>query len=289
MARDYTKYNVEGLEENLNKRQLVFTIVKDWVEKNNPSFEELQQAFPDEVQGSKGFIRKESEVKDPKRFNMREPISIKNGMHIVVSNQWGDNVTDFIKCAENLGYVISKSEGDKIEKSTENKYDNKTLSYVYIKTFNNENSGEDYKICNSIVAQTNGKYTLSFHLDNDGDGVIDMYKFCDIKTNVRGSNGSPWDFEEFTDEEGEWIDKYESFEDFGYDSSEIAETLESMRSEFIEKYLNEASQENWLDNAAVPFSKKDILKEEIKHDGVDYFTGNLVFELGDINIIPLEE
>ena len=297
MTRDYTKYTVEGLGENLNKRKLVFTLVKDWVEKNNPSFEELQQAFPDEVQGSKGFIRKESEVKDPKRFNMREPISIKNGMHIVVSNQWGDNVTDFIKCAENLGYVISKSEGDKIEKSTENsyikitenKYDNKTLSYVYIKTFNNENSGEDYKICNSIVAQTNGKYTLSFHLDNDGDGVIDMYKFCDIKTNVRGSNGSPWDFEEFTDEEGEWIDKYESFEDFGYDSSEIAETLESMRSEFIEKYLNEASQENWLDNAAVPFSKKDILKEEIKHDGVDYFTGNLVFELGDINIIPLEE
>ena len=289
MTRDYTKYTVEGLGENLNKRKLVFTIVKDWVEKNNPSFEELQKAFPDDVQGSKGFIRKESEVKDPKRFNMREPISIKNGMHIVVSNQWGDNVTDFIKCAENLGYVISKSEGDKIEKSTENKYDNKTLSYVYIKTFNNENSGEDYKICNSIVAQTNGKYTLSFHLDNDGDGVIDMYKFCDIKTNVRGSNGSPWDFEEFTDEEGEWIEKYESFEDFGYDSSEIAETLESMRSEFIEKYLNEASQENWLDNAAVPFNKKDILKEEIKHDGVDYFTGNLVFELGDINIIPLEE
>ena len=289
MARDYTKYTVEGLGENLNKRKLVFTLVKDWIEKNNPSFEELQKAFPDEVQGSKGFIRKESEVKDPKRFNMREPLSIKNGMHIVVSNQWGDNVTDFIKCAENLGYVISKSEGDKIEKSTENKYDNKTLSYVYIKTFNNENSGEDYKICNSIVAQTNGKYTLSFHLDNDGDGVIDMYKFCDIKTNVRGSNGSPWDFEEFTDEEGEWIEKYESFEDFGYDSSEIAETLESMRSEFIEKYLNEASQENWLDNAAVPFNKKDILKEEIKHDGVDYFTGNLVFELGDINIIPLEE
>ena len=41
------------------------------------------------------------------------------------------------------------------------------------------------------------------------------YYFYDIKTNVRGSNGSPWDFEEFTDEEGEWIEKYESFEDFG--------------------------------------------------------------------------
>ena len=117
MTRDYTKYTVEGLGENLNKRKLVFTIVKDWVEKNNPSFEELQKAFPDDVQGSKGFIRKESEVKDPKRFNMREPISIKNGMHIVVSNQWGDNVTDFIKCAENLSYKIIESISSNGEKS----------------------------------------------------------------------------------------------------------------------------------------------------------------------------
>ena len=117
MARDYTKYNVEGLGENLNKRQLVFTIVKDWIEKNNPSFEELQQAFPDEVQGSKGFIRKESDVKTPKHFNMREPLSIKNGMHIVVSNQWGDNVTDFIKCAENLSYKIIESISSNGEKS----------------------------------------------------------------------------------------------------------------------------------------------------------------------------
>ena len=159
-------------------------------------------------------------------------------------------------------------------------------SYTYIKTFNNENIGEDYKICNSIFVQTNGKYTLSFHLDNDGDGVIDTYHFCDIKTNVRGSNGSPYDFEGFTDEEGEWIEKYESFEDFGYDSDEISETLYNMRLEFVKKYLNGASEENLLYEAAVPFNKKDILKEEIKHDGVDYFTGNLVFEEGDKSILP---
>ena len=53
MARDYTTYTVEGLAENLNKRQLVFTIVKDWASKNKPSFDEIQAAFPDEVQGSK--------------------------------------------------------------------------------------------------------------------------------------------------------------------------------------------------------------------------------------------
>jgi hypothetical protein len=152
-------------------------------------------------------------------------------------------------------------------------------SYTYIKTFNSENSGKDYKICKSIVAQTNGKYTLSFHLDNDGDGVIDTYRFCDIKTNVRGSNGSPWDFEEFTDEEGEWIEKYESFEDFGYDSSEISETLYNMRLEFVKTYLNEKSQDDLLYSAAVPFDKRDILKEDIN-------SGNLVFEEGDKSILP---
>jgi hypothetical protein len=36
MARDYTKYTVAGLGENLNKRQLVFQIVKDWSAKNKP-------------------------------------------------------------------------------------------------------------------------------------------------------------------------------------------------------------------------------------------------------------
>lgn len=108
MARDYTKYTVEGLGENLNKRKLVFTIVKDYVEKNNPSFEDLQKAFSDEMQGSKGFIRKESEVKDPKRFNMREPLKIKNGAYVVVSNQWGlTNIQKFIKLSKSFGYVVS--------------------------------------------------------------------------------------------------------------------------------------------------------------------------------------
>lgn len=107
MSRDYTKYNVAGVGENLNKRSLVFNVVKDWIAKNNPSFEELTAIFNDDVQGSYGFIKKERDVKDPKRFNMKEPLTIKNGMHIVVSNQWGDNIVNFIESAQGLGYSIS--------------------------------------------------------------------------------------------------------------------------------------------------------------------------------------
>ena len=120
MARDYTKYTVEGLDENLNKRQLVFQIVKDWANKNNPTLDEIQTAFPAETQGSKGFILKESEVNDAKRFNMQEPLSIKSGTKVVVSNQWGSkNIDAFLSLANDLGYNIEKvTKNVSTEKST---------------------------------------------------------------------------------------------------------------------------------------------------------------------------
>ena len=107
MAKDFTKYIVPGIGENLNKRKLVFEIVKNYAAKNNPSFEELQKVFSDEIQGSLGFIRKDSEVKDAKRFNIDEPLTIKNGINVVVSNQWGENIADFLAAAKKLGYEIS--------------------------------------------------------------------------------------------------------------------------------------------------------------------------------------
>lgn len=86
--------------------------------KNNPSLEDLQKAFPDEAQGAQGFIRKESEVKDPKRFNMRDPLKIKNGVLIVVSNQWGDNLSAFLETATKLGYIISVNSSNEINEVT---------------------------------------------------------------------------------------------------------------------------------------------------------------------------
>ena len=286
MARDYTKYNVNGIGENLNKRQLVFEIVKDYVEKNKPSFDEFTAIFKDEVQGSKGFIRKAAKVEDPKRFNIKMPLKIKFGVEVVVSNQWGSkNINAFLSLAKKLKYNISEDNEAEEESATEetnvsssSDESNEVKSYVYIKVYD-DNTGNDLKLTQSTIVQTNGEYTLSFDLDNDGDGVIDQYRFYDIKTKVYGSNGSPWDFEEFTDEEGEWIEKYESFEDFGYESDEISETLYNMRLEFVKKYLNEASQENMLYEAAVPFKKRNMFKEDVNAE-------IFVFEEGDKSIIP---
>jgi hypothetical protein len=286
MARDYTKYTVEGLGENLNKRQLVFEIVKDYVEKNKPSFDEFTAIFKDEIQGSKGFIRKAAKVEDPKRFNTKMPLKIKFGVEVVVSNQWGSkNINAFLSLAKKLKYNISEDNEAEEESATEetnvsssSDESNEVKSYVYIKVYD-DNTGNDLKLAQSTIVLTNGKYTLSFDLDNDGDGVIDQYRFYDIKTKVYGSNGSPWDFEEFTDEEGEWIEKYESFEDFGYDSNEISEKLYDMRLEFVKRHLNEASQENMLYEAAVPFEKRNMFKEDVNAE-------IFVSEEGDKSIVP---
>jgi hypothetical protein len=157
MARDYTKYNVEGLGENFNKRKLVFTIVKDWIEKNNPSLEELQNAFPDELQGKKGVVRKEPEVKDPKRFNMTEPLSIKNSLHVVVSNQWGDNILDFIAASEKLGYIVTANSG-------ENGY----LNYFKKQEFSNQSE---------FIQNTKKLFTgFSWENEKDCDEVADLHK-----------------------------------------------------------------------------------------------------------------
>ena len=157
MARDYTKYNVEGLGENFNKRKLVFTIVKDWIEKNNPSLEELQNAFPDELQGKKGVVRKESEVKDSKRFNMKEPLSIKNGLHVVVCNQWGENILDFITVSEKLGYIVTANLGK-----------NGYLDYFKKQEFSNQSE---------FIQNTKKLFTgFSWENEKDCDEVADLHK-----------------------------------------------------------------------------------------------------------------
>ena len=71
MIIHYTKYTVKGLGENKNKRQLVFKVVKDCLEKKKPSFDELNSVFKAEIQDTKGFFAKYFKVKDFKHFSMR--------------------------------------------------------------------------------------------------------------------------------------------------------------------------------------------------------------------------
>ena len=285
------KYQINGIDGVFEAEKLALAVLQDYCSKNECTNNELKEIFPDEVQGDKEYIKQKIggntgvfdtlvEAKDREDyFALLSPITIKDAT-IVVSNQWGErNLPLFIEKAEAVGYTISLAAPKESSLATKH--------YTYIKTFNNENSDQGFPIVSSCVVQTNGKYTLVFNLSHDGDGVMDQYYFYDIQTKVGGSNGSPWDFMEFTDVNEEWVEAYESFEDFGLDSDKISETLYNMRLEFIKTYLNETS-DFVPSNAAIPSDKRDILKKEVKHDGVDYFTGNLVFEEGDEDIIPLD-
>ena len=168
MARDYTKYTIEGLGENLNKRQLVFAIVKDWAAKNNPSLEEIQTAFPTETQGSKGFILKASEVKDARRFNMEEPLTIKNGTKVVVSNQWGSkNIDALLSLANGLGYTIQKV--NKTE-STENPAGSSASASFDITQL----SMDDFK---KLIRTTDDKKALEASLLKQADRNIDFWSY----------------------------------------------------------------------------------------------------------------
>ena len=114
MGRDYSKYSVNGVGENLNKRKLVLKIVQDYVKKNSPSYDELKKVFPDDLQGSKGMIRNVSTDKyDANRFFYNDQINVQDQI-CVVSNQWGtENTQRFIDYATELGYSINKVEREK--------------------------------------------------------------------------------------------------------------------------------------------------------------------------------
>lgn len=108
MAKDYTKYTIEGVAENLGKSKLALAIIEDYVSKNMVDFAVLNAVFPDECQGGiHGVFRKKEEVKDAKRYYMDKPISLVDGTEIVVTNQWGiGNIPGLIERAEKLGYNI---------------------------------------------------------------------------------------------------------------------------------------------------------------------------------------
>ncbi len=120
MARDYTKFNIKGLSENLTKGNLVYEIVSNYAANKSLSFSELENAFPSQLQGSLGVVRKKSEIKDFKRF-AKKSFKSSDGFEVFVCNQWGNNISGFIQRAIELGYQITKNESASISEGEGNK------------------------------------------------------------------------------------------------------------------------------------------------------------------------
>lgn len=121
MARDYTKYSVKGLGEGLNKRQVVLHVLRNYIKRLNPDFSALSETFPPTIQGSLGVFQLMSDVTDPKRFNVNEPLTLGDGLRIVVTNQWGkSNIESFINRAVELGYDIQINEDTRQKVANDN-------------------------------------------------------------------------------------------------------------------------------------------------------------------------
>jgi uncharacterized tellurite resistance protein B-like protein len=117
MAKDFTKYSIEGIAQGLGKARLVQRVVADYASKMNMNYEELKEQWWDNIQGGKGIIRMTSEIdeKNERNYYIDAPIKLKDGTEIAVCNQWGkENFSNFILQAGLLGYEI-KADSDEVE------------------------------------------------------------------------------------------------------------------------------------------------------------------------------
>ena len=131
MAKDYTKYNVEGIDGNFNKARLVQAIVKHYVENNVMLWDTILVTFPLELQGKKGVISKKSEVQKERDFYVDAPMTLQDGTEIVTCRQWGKhNIVHFIERATALGYEISVVGGETETKENSMKFTTEQIEKI---------------------------------------------------------------------------------------------------------------------------------------------------------------
>ena len=115
MAKDFTKYTIEGVAQGLGKARLVQKIIEDYIKKNNLNYDDLQTVWFDELQGGKGVFKKLSDIdaQNERNYYTDTPITLSDGTKIAVCNQWGkDNLSNFILHAGLIGYVIKAESGE---------------------------------------------------------------------------------------------------------------------------------------------------------------------------------
>lgn len=116
-GKDFSKYLFKG--KAYGKSRLVLAVVQRYVEDYHPTtFEELEKAFPNALQGSLGVVRRIEDVSDKykgiggvKRFFIKEDeiIHLSSGEQVIVCTQWGTNIECFVEHVMNkLDYKIEK-------------------------------------------------------------------------------------------------------------------------------------------------------------------------------------
>ena len=121
-GRDTTKFSIDGGVNYFGKGRFVREVVAAYLSAHPMiTFSQLQQVFPDELQGSYGVIRNLSELHDSEhdredlktRYVMDEDkiLSTKDGVKFVVSNQWGSyNFPHILDLLDKWGWNVIKEE-----------------------------------------------------------------------------------------------------------------------------------------------------------------------------------
>jgi len=115
-SRDMTKYSLDGGKTYFGKGKFVREVVRLFME-NNPAltFRQLQQIFPDEMQGSYGVIRSIDSLNNSSqnkkdllsRYEAKNTLTTKDNVEFAVCNQWGKyNFSNILNLLKRLGWSI---------------------------------------------------------------------------------------------------------------------------------------------------------------------------------------
>lgn len=119
-GRDNTKYSIDGGTNYFGKNRIVREIIIRYLELHpKMTYRQLEQIFPDEMQGSYGVVRSLDELNEMEhdskdlatRYLMKEEelLTTADGVRFAVCNQWGAyNIPNIFRLMEKWGWNIIK-------------------------------------------------------------------------------------------------------------------------------------------------------------------------------------
>ena len=119
-GRDNTKYSIDGGINYFGKNRIVREIIIRYLESHPKlTYRQLEQIFPDEMQGSYGVVRSLDELHEMEhdrkdletRYLMKEEELLKtaDGVQFAVCNQWGAyNIPNIFRLMEKWGWNVIK-------------------------------------------------------------------------------------------------------------------------------------------------------------------------------------
>jgi len=121
-GRDNTKYSIDGGTNYFGKNRIVREIIIRYLDLHPKlTYRQLEQIFPDEMQGSYGVVRSLDELNEMEhdskdlatRYLMKEDelLMTADGVRFAVCNQWGAyNIPNIFRVMEKWGWNVIKEE-----------------------------------------------------------------------------------------------------------------------------------------------------------------------------------